>query len=158
MSEKVINKISPKRVGLVALAGITFILFILTIAVNTIDSSLFKVFSRADTVSELRLWFDPAQIRVNSNQSLDVAIYAEFNGQNKLLPQLNLHLNSLPGVNIEPVDISYNQPFTGRTLIKTVKVTPKTSGKFTLSINEELVRSYVKDANIFTSPAIITVK
>jgi hypothetical protein len=113
---------------------------------------------RADE-RELRVWYEPKLVNLKIGQEAKVNVIAEFVNQKTLLTNLDMQINSDPGLSINPNKLSYTKPFRGRVIVGEISIKADQLG--TYQLNSNILNSTTAnndEIKKIVAPAEITVK
>jgi len=96
-------------------------------------------FTRADTEPELRVWLEPANVLMASGATTELAIIAQFDGEEKLIPELSLELSARGGVVVENARFVHSVPFKGRVEIGKAHVRAVAPGNAVVEITTDSI-------------------
>ncbi len=113
--------------------------------------------TRAES-AQVRLWWEPAQVRINLGKRVKLTLVAEYFNQSKLIPVVKAALRVPEGLRAEPAEISYLQPFSGRVSVGEVVIEADRPGRYELGVLESGVFTGIGSMEIIESPAIIIVE
>jgi len=132
---------------------------ILFFSVQTKSSSVFSLFSRADSPSSIHIWLEPSTIIARAGQPVTVRMVAELDKPQNLLSSLTSTVTSEPPLDIQPNQIEYTKPFGGKIVLGTMTVTSQEPGTYTLKIPKETINTGVITVDeIITGGATFIVK
>ena len=119
-----------------------------------------RFMTKADQNLELRLWFEPSTVIVNSGDTAELRMVALFEADTKLIPTLTATAKSSPAVSILNGTLSYKKPFRGQVVMGTVKVAANDPGTYgvTIPIEEVQIQAFSDEVKILSTPAKIIVK
>jgi len=117
-------------------------------------------FTKADEPSSLRIWIEPANVIISPGKTVELLVVAEFEGDNKLIPEISLNLATRGGVMITGDTINYSIPFSGKTEIGRVFVKGVTSGEAIVSVLRDSIKvtAFDGELKIATADANVIVK
>ncbi|RJR30114.1 hypothetical protein C4564_00965 [Candidatus Microgenomates bacterium] len=117
-------------------------------------------FTQADTAPVLRIWFTPSKIVSSQGRDVELKVYASFESDGLLLPEVDFRLVSSGQVVLLSDSLKYPRPFRGEIEAGVIKVRTLAPGVAIVSIDPEDVKLGFLDTKveIKTSPATITVR
>lgn len=114
-------------------------------------------FSQGKKSEELRIWFEPAETMARPFAEMTIRMLAEFDSETGNAAPLTARIAADAALSLSATEITYAQPFRGRTVVATISVVPSSYGTFTLSVPPETVVSGAQNSRVITSPATIKV-
>jgi len=133
--------------------AIAAILPILMFGVLNPDS--LKTFIRADQPSDLRIWFEPAEIVTHPGIKFKVKIMASYEDKYNLVPKVEASIRPNKDLNIVPDKIAYEKPFSGTVELGNYDVSANTYGTFNLEVSGPSIFTQTTNLNINTAKAVI---
>lgn len=125
--------------------------------IGAVRTSRYNFLSRAES-RVLRLWFEPATVVTSPNAVVTLQLIAEFDISNTPIPSLTATLEADSSLIVDPINISYQKQFRGRTKIADIQVRANSAGSFTINIPQSSVNTTLSPLTVMTSPATIFVK
>jgi hypothetical protein len=116
--------------------------------------------TRADTDAELRVWFEPANIVMTNGSEAELAVVANFEADNKLIPEIGLSFRTLGGISLSSSNLTRSIPFSGKVTIGKVTVRATDKGRGVVSIPVETIKitAFEDPLKISTGDANIVVR
>jgi len=116
--------------------------------------------AQADTDLELRVWMEPSEILTSKGRESSVDIYAQFDSDNRLIPELTVTLVPTGNITIDREKFSYNAPFRGKVHLGAVRVSTISSGIAEISIPDDMitVTAYNEPLEVKTGKAKLTIR
>ena len=111
-------------------------------------------FTNADTPPELRVWLEPADIISSVGRETKLEVYAQFDSDSKLVPEISFDIRANGKVNISPLNMTYHTPFRGKVHIGTVSVTPKSVGESIISVPKDSISVVAYDGPLSVKTAV----
>lgn len=117
-----------------------------------------KLISKADQASELRVWFEPSDIKMKKGETTDVSIMAGYDDETKIIPRLEMNISSIKGLAITPASINYKNAFNGSVNVATIKVKAENTGSFEVNVPDSGIYTGINDLKAIIYPAKIVVE
>lgn len=114
-------------------------------------------FNSKASQNELRIWFDPPSVVAKPGQAIKLNVIASNESSDKLVHSLKIPININPSLSITPLEVGYQEPFSGRVNIGSIAVIAKNQGSFTIEIDPKNVSLNTNEVQVITSPATITI-
>lgn len=149
---KSLKKSSGLITSLVVVAAVLPIVLVATLSEDL------RLRSFASNQPELRIWTEPKSVVAKPDSSFQLKVYAEGRNVDQLIPEVKFKFMYPDGIEMEPTEIEYNNPFSGKAVVGVVNVTANKDGVMELGIPEASVFSRLPNLNITTQGSVITVR
>lgn len=117
-------------------------------------------FTKADSKDQLRIWLDPPEIVMSKGSETTLSVYANFESDNRLVPEIVLEADTGKLLSINNPKVKYPTPFKGRREIGKISVVALDSGVETVGILKDSIALTSLDTpvEIITGSAKITIR
>lgn len=117
-------------------------------------------FTRADSNADLRIWLDPPEIVMSKGSETTLTVYANFESDTKLIPEIALQVGSGRLISINNPKVKYATPFKGRQEIGKISVVALDSGIEVVGVQKDSITLTTLDTpvEITTGSAKITIR
>jgi hypothetical protein len=118
-----------------------------------------KFTPQADTSPTLRLWFEPREVILGSEEEAEASIVVDYDAQGKVLTGLSFSLKA-EGLVVDPKEYQVSLPLSGKTKAGVVSFFGLKKGEYEITIPEETINYLNKEANIVveTSPLKVIIR
>lgn len=130
--------------------------FIFAAVLPVVLASTFT-YSSADRNNTLRVWFEPATVSLQSGETVELTVFAQYADAKRFLNGLSISPKADVGVELSSKRLEYTKPFQGSIILGTTQLTAVRSGTYHVTIEEESIQTSV-DVELETGPATILVK
>lgn len=119
-----------------------------------------SLFTNADVTPVLRVWVEPANVIIDSGGKATFNLLAEFDSDNKLIPEIKVPLIVSGGIKTSTNQITYSIPFKGKVTLGSFEVLGQSPGEASVNILKEGVKitAYDGPIDIKTAAANIVVR
>ena len=93
--------------------------------------------TRADETGVLRVWVEPANMIMSQGATSEVSLVAQFDGEEKLIPEISVTLENTDNIFIENKVVAHRIPFSGRVELGRVQVRAERSGQAQIIIPKD---------------------
>ncbi|OGM31997.1 hypothetical protein A2803_02815 [Candidatus Woesebacteria bacterium RIFCSPHIGHO2_01_FULL_44_21] len=116
--------------------------------------------TRADATSELRVWVEPANVVMSPGGTTEFTVLAQFEGEEKLIPEITLTLTASSGLVLENKSVTYKVPFNGRVELGRVGVRAESAGEAMVDISRESIKitAFEWPLEVSTAPAKVIIR
>ena len=119
-----------------------------------------RFLTRADTDPLLRVWIEPAVNIMKVSGETDLTVFAQFESETKLVPELIVNLSASAPVSLSESVVAYRKPFRGKVEVSRITASSSDAGEFLIDIPVSgiSITAYDGPIEIKTSPVRLIVK
>lgn len=132
--------------------------FLPLLVTTTLNPESIRFISKANSIQPLRIWLEPANIIAQPGETVQLAVMAEFDDMQNVIPGVRLSLLSDEGLELVNTNVDFPATFRGKAILGNVTVRAVNSGEKKIWIDQNSVDTQLPNLEVQTTESKITIK